>query len=256
MVARTRAWGLFLLGTMALCSQGYGEEEAVSDAGPASARPGVVFVVGGIGMVDFVGPAAQWKFPRAGVPHEIRHFVWNHGFCRFFKDLQDIRFLMQKAEELAEEVRQVKEEDPDRPVYLIGKSAGAELVLATAERLPPGSLERVILLSAAVAPDHDLRPALRATRKELISYYSRHDRLILSWGTSQFGTADRFYGPSAGCVGFLIPSPLSAEDQGLYNRLVQVPWNPGMILEGHLGTHLGTSMPGFLSAELTPWLLP
>jgi hypothetical protein len=29
-----------------------------------------------------------------------------------------------------------------------------------------------------------------------------------------------------------------------------------MILEGHLGSHLGTSMPLFVSRELTPWLIP
>lgn len=224
---------------------------------PAPApRPGVVFVAGGVGGLDFVGPAAQWQLPQAGVPHEVRHFSWTHGFGRYFKDLQDFNYLLAKGTELANEIRKVKEEDPGRPVYLIGKSAGAEVVLAAAERLPPGTLERIILLSAAVAPEHDLRPALRATRREVVSYYSSYDRLVLGWGTSQFGTGDRYYGPSAGLVGFSPPPGLSEADRQLYERLVQVPWQPRMIREGHIGTHLGTSMPGFIREELGPWLNP
>jgi len=194
--------------------------------------------------------------PRAGVQHEIRDFVWTHGRGQLFRDLQDFRYLLRKADELAEQIRKVKQEDPERPIYVIGKSGGAELVLAAAERLPPATLERIILLSAAVSPRHDLRPALRATKKELVSYYSVCDRLVLGWGTSQFGTADRYYGASAGMDGFIVPDNLSPEDHALYARLVQIPWKPRMILEGHFGSHGGNSMPLWVKQELAPWLKP
>jgi hypothetical protein len=117
-------------------------------------------------------------------------------------------------------------------------------------------LERIVLLSAAVSPTYDLRPALRATKNEMVSFYSIHDHLILGWGTSRFGTIDRNFCPSAGLRGFVAPNGLNVEERALYKRLVQLPWQPHMILTGNLGNHLGTSMPGFMEKEVGPWLKP
>lgn len=237
---------------------GLGAEPVPASSPPPSAveEAGVVFVVEGIGGFDVFKTAAQWALPRAGVPHEVRHFAWTHGRGKLLKDLQDIRYLWGKGEELAAQVRRYKEDHPGRPVYLLGKSGGTAVVLAAAEQLPPATLERIILVSSAVAPNYDLRPALRATRCELISFYSPHDRFILRWGTSQFGTADRFYGPAAGLNGFETPTDQNEQDQKLYERLRQIPWKPEMILVGHPGNHTGTSMPGFLGKEVAPWLKP
>lgn len=214
---------------------------------------GVVFVVEGIGGFGAINATVGHALPKAGVHHEVRSFVWTHGRGKMFKDLQDFRYMQRKAHELATEILAYKRDFPERPVYLLGKSGGCGLVLAAAEQLPANSLERIVLLAAAVAPDYDLRPALRATRHEIVSFYSTHDHFILGWGTSQFGTIDRVYGPAAGWRGFVEPSDLSAEDRPLYGKLVQVPWRPDMILEGHLGAHIGSSMPGFVRKEVAPW---
>ncbi|HLJ94039.1 MAG TPA: alpha/beta fold hydrolase [Gemmataceae bacterium] len=222
----------------------------------SDSRPGVVIVVCGIGGIDFVALSSQWALPRAGVRHEIREFSWTHGKGRLLRDLQDTQHCLRKADELAEEVRKIKAQNPDRPVYLVGKSGGTGIILAAAEQLPPQTLERVVLLSPAVAPNYDLRRALRATRYQIVSFYSPYDQLVLNWGTSQFGTIDRYYGASAGLRGFVIPPDLSAEDRALYDRLVQVKWSPAMILEGNLGVHIGTSMPAFVAKEVAPWLKP
>jgi hypothetical protein len=246
-----------LIGAIGLC--GYLSNTSslfANPPSPAQPKRGVVIVVGGVGGLDFLGMAAHWALPRAGVRHDIQEFVWTHGRGHFFKDLQDTRHFLKKAEDLAREIRRIKAVDPERPVFLLGKSGGTGLVLAAAAQLPPDTLERIILLSAAVAPDFDLRPVLRATRHELVSFYSPLDRVILGWGTSQFGTIDRFYGPSAGLRGFLVPKNLSPEDQALYDRVVQLPWEPKMIWQGHTGGHMGTSMPAFVGKEVTPWLKP
>lgn len=248
---------MLLAGLAALCECLSGQMNfARAEPSAPNPLPGIVYVVEGIGGWDILGASAHWSLPRAGVPHEIRSFVWTHGRGKIFKDLQDLRHLLRKADQLAEEVRWYKSLYPDRPVYLLGKSGGAGVVLAAAGQLPPDTLERIVLLSAAVAPTYDLRPALRATKSEFVSFHSTHDQFVLRWGTKQFGTADRYYGPSAGLRGFHVPEDLSAEDRFLYDRLVQVPWKPEMILEGHTGSHMGTSMPGFLSKEVAPWLKP
>jgi pimeloyl-ACP methyl ester carboxylesterase len=217
-------------------------------------KKGVVFIVGGVGGFDIIGAASQWELPRSGVRHEIRDFVWTHGWGQFLRDLQDRPHMLQKGEELAEEVKKFRKDNPCRPVYLVGKSGGAGVVLAAAELLPEASVERIILLSAAVSPNHDLRPAFRAARAEVVSFHSPYDQMILGWGTSYFGTIDRIYGPSAGLHGFNVPGYLSPEDRALYDRLVQVPWNTNMILEGHFGNHVGSSFPGFVGQEVAPWL--
>jgi pimeloyl-ACP methyl ester carboxylesterase len=225
-------------------------------AEPPKPPPGVVIIVGGVGGIDVLGTAAQWALPRAGVHHEVVDFFWSHGRGHIFKDLQDTRHCLRKADELATAIWNLKLFEPERPVYLVGKSGGTGLVLAAAEQLPPGMIERIILLSAAVAPTYDLRPALRATKHELVSFYSPFDQFVLGWGTSHFGTIDRYYGPSAGLRGFIVPTNLSTDDRALYDRLVQLRWHPGMIKEGHLGGHIGNSLPGFVANELAPWLKP
>jgi hypothetical protein len=220
---------------------------------PAPPR-GILIVVGGIGGFDTLPLSAQAFLPLAGVDHEIVNFVWTHGWGRLFRDLQDTKHVVSKANELAALIRTRREREPERRIFLVAKSGGAGLALLATERLPPATLDRLILLSAAVSPSYDLRPALRGIRGELVSYYSRNDQLILHWGTSTFGTIDRHYGVAAGLTGFVVPAGLGPADAALYRRLVQIPWKPRMLREGYAGTHSGTSAPAFLATEVAPWL--
>jgi hypothetical protein len=67
---------------------------------------------------------------------------------------------------------------------------------------------------------------------------------------------DRVYGPSAGYGGFVTPKNVDASDQALYRRLVQIRWEPRMLLlYGYAGTHKGTSSAKFLVGEVAPWLM-
>ncbi|MBI3412398.1 MAG: hypothetical protein HY040_29100 [Planctomycetes bacterium] len=228
-------------------------QESRRAARPAD-EPGLVIIVGGVGGMDIIGPCAETALPRAGVKHEIREFIWTHGWGLLFKDLQDTEHQRKKAEELARIITAWIANNPGRPVYLVGKSGGSGLVLLAAELLPESTLERIILLSAAVAPHYDLRRALRATRTEVVNFHSQLDQLWLNLGTSQFGTMDRYYGPSAGVNGFRPPAELDDAGRALYRRLVQIPFQTRMLRCGHIGTHAGTSFPGFLAAEVAPLL--
>lgn len=218
-------------------------------------EPGLVIIVEGIGGLDMIGKSADHSFKQVGLPHEIHHFKWPHGTGHFLRDLQDTQHVLKKADELAAFIKDYRAKHPNRPIYIVAKSGGTGLVLFALQALPAGSVERVILLSAAVSPTFDLRPALRATRRELVSFHSRNDRVILGWGTSKFGTIDRYYGNGAGLAGFVIPDGLSREDRQLYLRLIQVPFTTRMLLEGAgNGSHHSTSMPWFLTSEVVPWL--
>jgi pimeloyl-ACP methyl ester carboxylesterase len=227
---------------------------------PASAqsrepRPrGIIFVVGGVGGIDILGSAARAAFPRAGIRDDIYDFVWTHGVGHVFKDLKDVQHLRAKAEELARLIREYHIRYPGRPIFIVAKSGGTGLVLLAAELLEPASVERIVLLSAAVSADYDLRGSLIACKRGIVSFYSHNDQVVLNWGTRQFGTVDRVYGPSAGFQGFLVPNWLNTQERLLYNGLVQIPWNARMVLHGYTGSHAGTSFPSFLRAEVAPWL--
>lgn len=245
-------WWVLLLPCAAL---GGGLSAGRLHAAPTE-KCGVVYVVGGVGGLENLKLAVQVALRMEGLRHEVIHFDWTHGKGKILKDLQDSRHYARKIEELANELERAHDADPARPIYLLARSGGAGLALAAAERLPDRTLERIILLSAAVSPQYDLRPALRAARNEIVSFHSDLDVVVLGWGTSQFGTSDRHYCCSAGRVGFGKPDSADAESEELYRRLVQVRWTPAMLLTGHTGGHTGTVLPTFLAREVTPWLKP
>src|SRR6516162_6554884 len=74
----------------------------------AEQKLGVVYLVGGIGGISPLGPAAKVALPLAGVEHELRDFPWQHGKGLFLRDLQDRRHLLAKAAELADEIRELR----------------------------------------------------------------------------------------------------------------------------------------------------
>lgn len=211
--------------------------------------PGVVFVAGGAGSIANLAGILRWSLRQVNSPLEVRDFDWSHGKGRVVRDIQDIRHIIQKADELAQQILEYQAAHPDRPIYLVGRSTGAMIVLLAAEKLPLASLERIILLSPAVSPNYDLLPALRTTRSEIVSFHSRLDIPVLNWGTSLVGTADRYYTPSAGLNGFAIPAATNE-----YQRLKQIEWSPSKAWYGHLGGHMGNGMPLFLLYEVTPHL--
>jgi len=224
--------------------------------GEGSCARGLIVVAGGVGGVDPLGMWAKLVLPWVGVHHEVRDFVWTTGVGNLVRDVKDTRNLMVRADQLAGELLRYKDEHPDSPVYLVGHSGGTGLLLATAARLPPDTLERIILLSPAVSPGYDLRSALRATRGEVVSFHSPLDRFWLDWGTTRYGTIDRVYTAAAGVNGFVVPAGLDAEGEALYRRLVQIGWKPEMVFELRGGFHVSTIMPAFLMRHVAPWLKP
>lgn len=217
---------------------------------------GLVFLVGGVGGLENLKHATNWAVRNAKLDCEVREFNWTHGKGHILRDLQDTRHHEAKTAELVRLIVDAREQEPERPIYLIGRSGGSVLALTAAGQLPPETLERIILLSPAVSPSFDLRPALRACKHEIVNFHSDLDLFVLGWGTTQFGTADRFYTPSAGLAGFVKPGEGDDESRDLYRRLVQVRWTPSKILRGHPGGHIGTAIPTFLASDVTPWLKP
>jgi pimeloyl-ACP methyl ester carboxylesterase len=213
----------------------------------------VVFLVGGIGRLILLGPSARFALPRAGVEYELRDFRWQHEKGGELRDLQDEPYLLQKSADLAHAICTIRSCQPNRPVYLIGHSAGCAVVVHAAELLPAQSVQRIIMLSPALSPSYDLTKALRATKREIVSFNSRLDPTLRC--TMLFGTADRFYCVAAGVHGFTQPADLDDEGQHCYERLVQIPWTWKRLLELQGPWHNSPTFPLYLGRQVVPWLL-
>ena len=77
----------------------------------------------------------------------------------------------------------------------------------------------------------------------------------LGAGTSAFGTIDRDYGAAAGAVGFETVVDAYPEERALREKLHQVGWSAGLIVEGHDGGHFGWTHRGIAAKYLAPAVL-
>ncbi len=155
----------------------------------------------------------------------------------------------QVADELASRILRYRREHPGRPVFLIGHSGGTAIAVWATEALPEGEgIDGIVLLASSLSPGYDLSAALRHTRLGVLSFYSDRDAALLGTGTSLLGTMDGQHTEAAGKVGF---RP-RGHGEGLYGRLIQVPWEPGMAATGHNGGHFGYTAPGFMEARVKP----
>src|SRR6516162_5502717 len=89
---------------------------------PTTAGRPIVLIVGGVGGLENLKLGTQWALKHAGLDCEVRNFEWTHGKGHILKDLQDTRQHARKTAELVDEIRKIKESDPDRPLYIIGRS--------------------------------------------------------------------------------------------------------------------------------------
>jgi pimeloyl-ACP methyl ester carboxylesterase len=216
----------------------------------------LVFVVDGAGGFEAASRSLQKTVTEDHLPLNVCCYRWTHGYCRVIADQVHSTHMHREAQKLAELILRCRRECPDRPIYLIGHSAGCGLSLIAAEMLPPNSLERIVLLAPAVSVDRDLRPVLASACRGVDVFYSHHDWVCLSLFVLFTGTTDhRWTRAAAGKVGFqpIIESP---QDEALYAKLRQYPWHESLLWTGHNGGHYGAYQAGFLRAFVIPLLLP
>jgi pimeloyl-ACP methyl ester carboxylesterase len=233
----------------------------ISEARPDTAAPptlvkGLVLAVDGAGGFQVCSRTIRETAAKEKMPLEVRNFRWTHGYCRVLSDQMHAAHLQRAGRTLSDLVQTCRQQSPELPIFLIGHSAGCGVVLAAAENLPAGTLERIVLLAPAVSAKHDLRPALASACRGIDVFYSGHDWACLGLGTLLAGTTDRCWTrAAAGKVGFQ-PICNSPEDEALYAKLRQYPWDPSLTWAGHRGGHYGAHQPRFLRAFVLPLLAP
>jgi pimeloyl-ACP methyl ester carboxylesterase len=210
-------------------------------------------VADGAGNFQAASVTLQRVVAEEQLPLEVRTIDWSHGYPRAVADHVDYRHARAEGARLAATVILIRQECPSAEIYLVAHSAGAGVVLAAAEALPPGCVDRIVMLAPAVSACYDLRPALRSVQQTVDVFYSESDWLYLSVLTRLIGTTDRRWTAASGRVGFQ-PHVASPEDACLYGRLRQYPWHRSQAATGNLGGHYGSYQPAFLRYYVLPLL--
>jgi pimeloyl-ACP methyl ester carboxylesterase len=216
---------------------------------------GILFVADGSGDFRTLSCNLAQAVGEARLPLAVETVVWSHGYGRYVIDHVDHCNHLEMGRQLAERVLAYRRSYPWLRIYLAGHSAGNAVVLAAAERLPPDTVDRIILLAPSVSPGYDLRPALASSREGIDAFISDRDRIVLDLCMRVVGCADDSRrGAAAGRVGFrpVVGSPC---DAALYTRLRQHGWNCAVAWCGHRGGHYGNNRVGFLRAYVLPLLL-
>ena len=157
---------------------------------------------------------------------------------------------------LAEHIVTLQNQEPFRPIIVIGHSGGGGVTIVALEQLPPGyRIHQAILLAPDLSPEHSLVNSLDHTLVGIDVFHSPLDFLVLGVGTIAVGTIDRARLPAAGMVGFYPPRGLDEGSQFLYaSKLHQHTYQPSMSLTGHFGGHFTCTLPEFVNRYVSPVL--
>jgi hypothetical protein len=143
--------------------------------------------------------------------------------------------------------------DPDSPIYLTAHSGGTAIAIWALEDLPPQiKIPTLLLMAPAISPQYDLSKALHHVEGNTYVFTSTLDTVVLSTGTSMFGTMDGIHTAAAGFGGFVQPA---GADPEMYRKLIQHPYDHEWIKYGDYGDHIGAMSRRFAQAILSPLIV-
>ncbi len=241
-----------LAGVMLLAVSGCGFP--VKYRTPERLTRGYVIVLPGIEGASYLNANIARGLVDGGVPSTIEVYDWTASVLLFPMNLRDYYRNQQEARKVARKIVDYQDEHPGRPVHIIGHSGGGGIAVMALEALPVNrQVTGAILLAPAIAPDYDLRRALRKTEYGIWNYYSPYDVGFLRAGTMLMGTIEGRHTSAAGAVGFTVPGVLDPEGRQLYAaRLHQQQYTRKMLESGHTGGHTGWAFPKFVAEWLAP----
>lgn len=224
---------------------------------PERAEMGYTIVLPGVEGTSLQNINIARGLVDAGHPAAIEVRDWTTGSrALFVYHLMALERNRKQARAIADQIVAYQDQYPERPVTLIGHSGGAALAVLALEALPPErSVNRAILLAAAISPDHNLSTALAHTELGIVNFHSWGDVPHLVAGTLALGTVDRQHSISAGASGFQTPDHLTAAERHLYaTRLVQVPYRLEMLKTFNMGGHLTPTNRKFVAEWVAPYV--
>ncbi len=183
--------------------------------------PGIVLVADGSGGLP--GPACELsKLATSNTLLRVEIVHWTYGTGMVILDMWGHINHRKEGKELADRIVNYRAECPNLRIYLVGHSAGAAVILAATECLPPGIVTRVILLAPSVSCKYDVRPALACSIEGVDVFYSHRDMISLSMFMTATSDLRPLVGP-AGYKGFRTTPAGGCCDDGAYANLRQHP---------------------------------
>jgi pimeloyl-ACP methyl ester carboxylesterase len=181
----------------------------------------LVFVANGVGGSTLVSDNLLELNGEKHLGLRIQMVPW----CRhnsLFMDLTDHEAQLNAAARIACSVSAIRKDCPSARIFFVGHSAGARVVLAASEMLPPQSVDRIIVLAPAVSYTYDLTTALKTSRYGIDNFFSSEDSVLDSenW---HYRNADGPKTHAAGRAGFHLVS-YDRQDVDLYRNLRQYRW--------------------------------
>lgn len=224
---------------------------------PNRLEHGYIIILPGIEGKSYLNTGIANGLVEGGVPSAIEIYDWTAaGLFSLPVNLRAEERNRRQGRKIASKIMHYQDQYPGRPVHLIGHSGGGGVAVFALEALPPDrQISSAILLAPALAPDYDMRRALKRTAVGIWNFYSPHDVGFLRAGTTVMGTVDGQHTSAAGAVAFALPWGLDKEDRQLYSRLRQQPYTPKMAEVGHSGGHTGWARQSFVAAWLAPIVL-
>ena len=191
---------------------------------------------------------------QGGFRAEREFFDWTEGQIGLVA-LQGYEKHKVQARKLADLILEQWKADPKRPLYITAHSGGAGIAAFALELLPDEvKIERVVFFAPALSPGYDLSKALRRVSTQLVVFSSPLDAVVLSTGTTLFGTIDGVRGAAAGFNGFVRPE--HCEDPTQYAKLLAQPYQRTWFTKyGNAGSHICAMRPKFVRDYVAPILL-
>jgi pimeloyl-ACP methyl ester carboxylesterase len=207
-----------------------------------------LFLAEGAGDTTGCSESLAATLARGEWPADLVRFGWSHGPCQTYLDQVDTPHARRQAAALAdliaEHVRAGK-----GPVVLVGYSAGTAVVVFAAELLPPGTVDRIVLLAPSMSASYDLGPAAIATKKGVDVFASRRDCWALGIGVRLAGGADELRSRlAAGRLGYFSARGECECGPGVR----QYFWRHELRHLGHDGGHYGCFAPAHLQEAVLP----
>ncbi|MCA9083109.1 MAG: hypothetical protein KDA81_03595 [Planctomycetaceae bacterium] len=189
--------------------------------------------------------------PMAVEVHDWRSFPgWNPLHLMTYRENR------RRARRIADHILDYRGRYRDRPVHLVGHSAGAGMALFVLQALRKRMLvTSVTLLAAAVSRRFDVRTLSRQTENGIWNFWSRGDFTAAGIGTTIFGTIDRVRRPSAGAFGFCRPTAAQDIDRispSAAERFFDVGFEWEMFKYWNWGGHFGCTNTAFIKRYVAP----
>lgn len=153
---------------------------------------------------------------------------------------------------ICQRIRDYQQLYPNRPIHLVGHSAGAGMALFVLEELRADGMQvtTATLLAAAISRRYEVAPLIAATTGGIWNFWSRGDLPTVGLGTLIFGTMDRRHSISAGALGFARQPDGPLCSAAIHN----VSYKLAMARCWNFGGHFGCTNTAFVSRYVAPIL--